>query len=122
MDLPVLVLVSAPWAGPARPAPTVLRELARRWGPAIRVLLVEDPTDELLEHYYVDVLPTWLQFVHGAGGADGGCGEERLILQELHGTDLAGDDVSVAGPWKLMHRRTGAQPKHVIDAEFGPAH
>ncbi|ASK65815.1 hypothetical protein CFK39_08190 [Brachybacterium avium] len=118
----MLVLVSAPWAGPARPAPTVLRELARRWGSAIQVLLVEDPTDELLEHYCVDVLPTWLQFVLGAGEADTGHTQERLILQELHGTDLAGEDVSVAGPWKLVHRRTGAQPKHVIDAEFGPAH
>lgn len=124
VDVPVLVLISAPWAGPARPAPTVARELSRRWGAAIRILLVEDPTDEQLERYSVDVLPTWLQFVPVATGDRGAEGEqtpEQLILPELSGSDLAGDEVILPGPWLLVHRRTGAQPKHVIDAEFGPA-
>lgn len=61
--VPVLVLLSADWAVPSRPAPTLLRELARRWGPAMHTLLVEDPDDELLDHWGVTHLPTWLRFV-----------------------------------------------------------
>ncbi|MDN5900759.1 MAG: hypothetical protein L0H74_11900 [Brachybacterium sp.] len=118
--VPVLVVVTAPWAGPSRPAPTVLWELGRRWGAAVRVLLVEDPSEELLDQWSVDVLPTWLQFLPGS--AETGAAEPPgLTLQDLSGTDLDGDELTLAGPWNLVHRRTGAQPKHVIDAEFGPA-
>lgn len=116
---PVVVVVSAPWAGPSRPAPTVLRELGRRWGAAARVLIVEDPSEELLERWGIDVLPTWLRF-QPSSGADGERSDEELLLPELTGTDLEGALVTLEGPWLLQHRRTGAQPKHVIDAEFGP--
>lgn len=68
-DVPVVVLVSASWAGPSRPAPTVLRELGRRWGTAVHTLLVEDPSEEVLDALRVDVVPTWLRFVRA--GADG---------------------------------------------------
>lgn len=61
--VPVLVLLSADWAGPSRPAPTLLRELARRWGPAMHTLLVEDPDDEILDRWGVTHLPAWLRFV-----------------------------------------------------------
>ena len=116
---PVVVVVSASWAGPSRPAPTVLRELGRRWGAAVQVLLVDDPSEGLLERWNVEVLPTWLRFLptteKAATDAPG-----ELILHELVGIDLEGTEVTLAGPWELVHRRTGAQPKHVIDAEFGP--
>ena len=69
----VLVLLSADWAGPSRPAPTLLRELARRWGPAMHTLLLEDPDDETLDRWGVEHLPTWLRFVPAPaqhGGAE----------------------------------------------------
>ncbi|ATG50575.1 hypothetical protein CFK38_02850 [Brachybacterium vulturis] len=119
--VPVVMVVSAPWAGPSRPAPTVLRELGRRWGSAVQVLLVEDPSEQFLEDWSVEVLPTWLKLLPGTGPSAAGVSEE-LILGALTGTDLTGLEVTLAGPWHLEHRRTGAQPKHVIDAEFGPGH
>lgn len=128
---PVVVVVSAPWAGPSRPAPTVLRELARRWGEAIDVLLVEDPPEELLDRWGIEVLPTWLRFrapstdAEESGTEEEGGSEEEdggaLLLPELTGTDPAGNALHLDGPWQLELRITGAQPKHVIDAEFGPA-
>lgn len=114
--VPVVVVVSAPWAPPSRPAPTVLRELGRRWRETLQVLVVEDPTEELLEAWAVQVLPTWLRF-DPAASTDG---EDDLVLPVLAGTDLEGRDVSLPGPWHLVRRLTGAQPKHVIHAEFGP--
>ncbi len=116
-----MVLVSAPWAGPARPGPTVLRELGRRWGTAVRVLLVEDPSEQFLEECSVEMLPNWLKLVP-VTGASSAADSEEMILGALTGTDLTGDEVTLPGPWRLVHRRTGAQPKHVIDAEFGPGH
>lgn len=121
-DVPVVMVVSADWAGPSRPAPTVLRELGRRWGAAIRVLLVEDPSDEQLALLGVEVLPTWLRFVPHAAAAGDGAAEDGqgTAVDALTGVTPAGDDVTLPGPWRLVHRRTGAQPKHVIEAEFGP--
>lgn len=58
----VLVLLSADWAGPSRPAPTVLRELARRWGHSMHTLLLDDPDEETLDRWSVEHLPTWLRF------------------------------------------------------------
>lgn len=118
---PVVVVVSAPWAGPSRPAPTVLRELGRRWGDAVQVLLVEDPTEELLEQWRIDVLPTWLRFRLGEA-AEGERDDAGLLLSDLTGCDREGNQISLHGPWRLELRREGAQPKHVIDAEFGPEH
>lgn len=115
----VVVLVSAAWAGPSRPAPTVLRELARRWGGQVHALLVEDPTDELLDLLQVEALPTWMRFLPAELHAPGPT-EDRLTLEELSGITPSGGQVSLPGPWVLVHRRTGALPKHVVDAEFGP--
>lgn len=58
-----VVLVTADWAGPARPAETVLRELSRRWGDAVRAVVVDASQDELLDLLGVDVVPTWLRLI-----------------------------------------------------------
>lgn len=116
-DPPVVVLISADWAGPSRPAPTVLRELARRWGTAIRTLWIEDPAEEVLDLLEVEVLPTWLRFSPGPEETDGG----SPAVLALQGRDAGGAEVTLPGPWRVERRRTGALPKHVIDTEFGPA-
>lgn len=107
----VVVLVSADWAGPSRPAPTVLRELARRWGEGRRTLLIEDPDDAVLDQLQVNVLPTWLLCAPGEG---------PQTIPELSGTTGSGEDAVWEGPWQVLHRRDGALPKHAVDAEFGP--
>lgn len=58
-----VVLVTADWAGPARPAATVLRELSRRWGDAAIALVVDASQDAMLDLLGVDVVPTWLRFI-----------------------------------------------------------
>ncbi len=107
----VVVLVSADWAGPSRPAPTVLRELGRRWGEGRRTLLIEDPDDAVLDQLQVNVLPTWLLCAPGEG---------PQTIPELSGTTGSGEDVVWEGPWRAVRRRDGALPKHAVDAEFGP--
>ncbi|SLM93493.1 hypothetical protein FM106_06380 [Brachybacterium faecium] len=107
-----VALVSATWAGPSRPAPTVLRELARRWDGAVHSLLVEDPPDELLEAWQIDALPTWLRFQPGVeparravetrGGDDGP--EDPLVVPELRGFGPDGAALTLPGPWTLTHR------------------
>ncbi len=109
--VPVLVLVSADWAAPSRPAPTLLRELSRRWGTSMQCLLVEDPEDAFLDRWAIEHLPTWLRFV-----TDDEDGEQS----ELHGLTPGGEELVLDGPWRLTHRRSGALPKHVVDAELGP--
>lgn len=54
------VLVAPPWCAPARPALVIAPELARRWGPALPLLVLEEPTPEQLGVLGVDHLPTWL--------------------------------------------------------------
>lgn len=110
-----VVLVSAQWAGPSGPAPTVLKELSRRWGASVHAVLVENPDDELLDHLDVKALPTWLRFSPGEPLDD----EERLTVAHLRGTAPDGQVLFLDGPWILTHRRSGALPKHVIEAEFG---
>ena len=109
--VPVLVLVSADWAAPSRPAPTLLRELSRRWGSSMQCLLLEDPEDAFLDRWEIEHLPTWLRFV-----ADDEGGEQS----DLHGLTPGGEELVLDGPWRLTHRRSGALPKHVVDAELGP--
>ncbi|WP_157975598.1 hypothetical protein [Brachybacterium sp. YJGR34] len=114
---PVVVLVSADWAGPSRPAPTVLLELGRRWGTEVTTLLVEDPSEEILDQLQVEVLPTWI----GALPATAGTTDPATpTVERLDGRTPAGEETSLPGPWKLVHRRSGALPKHEIDEEFGP--
>lgn len=60
----------------------MLRELARRWGTAVQVLIVEEPSEDLLEHWQVDVLPTWLRFLPAATNVRSH-GAQELILDEL---------------------------------------
>lgn len=180
--VPVLVLLSADWAGPSRPAPTLLTELSRRWGASMRTLLLEDPDDELLDRWEIEHLPTWLRFVpesstavpdqedvESAGG-DGESGHraastdrdradalaadarpvpaldvstgtndrapapvpaaasdtarllEGTALREtsLSGRTPGGEEITLPGPWRLSHRRSGALPKHAVEAELGP--
>lgn len=119
----VVVLVSSSWAGPSRPAPTVLRELSRRWGDAVRTMLIDDPAGDVLDALRIEHLPTWLRFLPAppAGHADPQEeDEDRLGVGELHGSSMRGEPLSLPGPWILDHRRSGALPKHVVDDEFGP--
>lgn len=117
---PVVVLVSAPWAGPSRPAPTVLRELGRRWGSRVLTLLVEDPEDEVLQQWEVDVLPTWLRFRRGVPEASQESTEDRLTVPSLSGQAPTGERLVLNGPWTLTRRRVGALAKHDVESEFGP--
>lgn len=128
---PAVVLVSAPWATPSRPAPTVLWELSRRWGPALHAVLIEPPSEELLDLLAIDSLPTWLRFRPGSVNEPSAPGElevveepsasaEPCVVAELVGTSSSGEAITLPGPWTLVHRRTGALPKHVVEAEFGP--
>lgn len=57
----MVVLVSATWAGPSRPAPTVLRELQRRWGTRVDAVLIEDPDDAVIDALRIEIVPTWLR-------------------------------------------------------------
>jgi hypothetical protein len=116
--IPALVLVTADWAGPAKPARTVLRELSRRWGDAVLAVLVENPEPENLEQLDVDVVPTWLLFEP----AEERCTPDAsvMIVEELRGSTLSEEALHLPGPWKLVHRRSGALPKHVVAEEFGP--
>lgn len=117
---PVVVLLSASWAGPSRPAPTVLRELSRRWGSRILALLVEEPDNDVLEQLSVDVLPTWLKFRLGDPTSPLGDAEEGLAVPTLRGVAPNGEVLVLEGPWTLTRRRTGALAKHVVETEFGP--
>lgn len=119
-ESPVVVLVSASWAGPSRPAPTVLRELSRRWGPSMLALLVEDPEGDVLEQWGIDMLPTWMRFRSAALEAAPDDAEERLTVSSLCGVTPNGERLLLEGPWTLTHRRTGALAKHVVETEFGP--
>lgn len=123
-----LVLVSADWSLPSRPAPTVLRELARRPGPPVRALLIEDPERDALDALGVSVLPTWMVLapVSGSGASDasaGRAGETRLdaldgdvVLTDLVGNDPGGEPLRLEGPWRVLRRSEGALPKHAVAA------
>lgn len=114
-----VVLVTADWAGPARPAATILRELSRRWGEAVHTVLLQDADDAVLDLLGVEVIPTWLRFV---GRSDQVPGEASgLWVPDLRGATVSGEAVVLPGPWALTHRRSGALPKHVVAAEFGPS-
>ena len=123
-----VALVSAPWGGPPPPPPPPRRGRAPPRGRAVHSLLVEDPPDELLEAWKIDALPTWLRFQPGVEPAQGAVethgddevAEDQLVVPELRGFGPDGAALTLPGPWTLTHRRTGAQPKHVVEAEFGP--
>lgn len=115
---PVVVLISVTWAGPSRPAPTVLRELSRRWGREIRAVLLEDPDDEVLDQLEIELVPTWVRLEAPHSDAVPRPGTVRDL--EISGTGLDGQGLFLTGAWLETHRRTGALPKHVIDTEFGP--
>ena len=55
--------------------------------------------------------------VRGAWSVDDQC---LVRLDELTGHSPDGELTTLLGPWSLVHRRTGAQPKHIVEAEFGP--
>lgn len=67
------MLVTAAWSAPSRPAPTVLRELDRRLrreGADVLSLRLDDPSDEELDAWSIDALPTWLRFEPAPDEAD----------------------------------------------------
>lgn len=114
-----VVLVTADWAAPARPATTVLRELTRRWGPTIRALVLKTGDDDVLGTLDVSSIPTWLRFtrVETEGEPQD---PSAPVVRDLRGAGLTGEDVCLPGAWELTHRRTGAVPKHIVAEEFGP--
>ena len=114
-----VVLVTGCWSGPAKPAATVLRELSRRWGMSVHAVVLESAEDDVLDLLQVEMVPTWLRFVHGTDpGADAA---SALLVHDLSGATVTGEQITLPGPWILTHRRTGALPKHVVAAEFGPS-
>ena len=137
-DRTAVVLVTASWCGPCLPAPTVLRELDRRWDGAVHAVLIEDPSDDVLDQLAVDVLPVWLQLTASERGTgiDGVHGDrepaaaadivtERTgafpLAQDLTGTGRKGSAVRLAGEWAIAVRHDGALPKHEVDTRFGPS-
>jgi hypothetical protein len=82
-------------------------------------ILLEDPSDEILDRWEVKHLPAWLRFTPEQAAHDS---SEAGVLREetLHGRSPGGAEVALKGPWVLTHRRSGALPKHVVDSEFGP--
>lgn len=115
-DRTAVVLVTAAWCGPCLPAPTVLRELDRRWGGAAHAVLIEDAPEEVLDQLAIEVLPVWLQLAPVDPGADGASPEAR----DLVGNSSDGSGVRLCGEWAITERYDGALPKHVVDARFGP--
>lgn len=115
---PVVVLISAAWAGPSRPAPTALRELSRRWAGDVRTVLLEEPGSEAIDQLDISLVPTWIRLEPAHSHAAGQQGMLRDL--EISGMAADGQDLILTGQWVETHRRTGALPKHVIDAEFGP--
>lgn len=145
-----VVLVWAPWAAPSRPAPTVLRELARRWGPTVTTLVLEDPAPEVLDLLGVELMPTWLALVPADAPGEGtgrkaaeeiapASGDEapdettkeadgqappampESTIRDLSGTGVDGETAGLPGIWRIVRRRAGALPKHLVDEEFGPS-
>lgn len=142
----LLVLVTASWCAPARPAVTILRELSRRWGPDRTAVHLLDPEPALLDALGVEVLPAWLLLeheepgepsavpdtsaapdahdAHDAHDAERSTTERSTVRRTVRTSTLlptpTGERIELRGSWTERHRRTGALPKHVIDEEFGP--
>lgn len=57
----LVVLIAPTWCAPARPGLLIAPELERRWGGDPRLVVVEEPTEELLDLLAVDVVPTWIR-------------------------------------------------------------
>lgn len=142
----LLVLVTASWCAPARPAVTILRELSRRWGPDRTAVHLLDPEPALLDALGVEVLPTWLLLEHAGPGdpsaapdtsaqpsppdapdapeaersTTGRTAVHRTVCDSTLLRTPTGERIELRGSWTELHRRTGALPKHIIDEEFGP--
>lgn len=129
---PAIVLVWADWCAPCRPAPTVLRELARRWGADAHAVLIEDPTDEQLDLLGITALPAWIRLRSGLHDADhqfdrpGGVPETPTepgvgTVAGLQGRRPDGAMVQLPGEWTVEERFEGALPKHEVHQRFGPS-
>ncbi|APX33508.1 hypothetical protein BH708_13185 [Brachybacterium sp. P6-10-X1] len=119
-----VLLVTAAWSAPARPAATVLRELARRWGSRVHALLVEDADEEMLDLLGVQTIPTWIRLsratARGSAVNSSVTTFHETTFHDLRATDLHGNPVVLTGAWTITHCRSGALPKHAVDEQFGP--
>lgn len=145
-EVAAVVVVAPRWCGPCRPAPTVLRELSRRWGGAVHAVIVEDLPDDRLDTLGIDAVPAWLRLAAtdtAAHSADAALGQSAAdsdpgptaddtapgptesvavarVITDLRGTAPHGGEVLLPGLWQVVQYRAGALPKHVVDATFGP--
>lgn len=114
-----VLLVSARWSTPARPAATVLRELARRWGSSVLSLELEDAGEDMLDRLGVETIPTWLRLTKSS--TQGSPADSAVTpVRDLIATDVLGNEVVLSGPWQITRRRSGAMPKHMVAELFGP--
>lgn len=114
-----VLLVSAHWSTPARPAATVLRELARRWGSSVLSLLLEDADEDILDQLGIETIPTWLRLTRRSTQGST-VGHAMTQVRDLSATDVLGNEVVLSGTWQITDRRSGAMPKHMVAELFGP--
>jgi hypothetical protein len=124
MTRPVLlVLVTAAWSLPARPATTALRELAPRWGGDIHPL-VADARPDVLDLLHVESVPTWIFLRPAPEGEPAATPEQGHVRRSIpsgicvHTAD--GQETTLdPGDWEELDRFVGALPKVEIDRRFG---
>lgn len=129
----VILLVTASWCLPCRPARTLLAELQRRWGDRVLpVILDVDTADPKLDGFAVAELPTWIVLrpvgtSRDASGphveqlkgtsTDAGSSGRHCTGESLDETPLL-----LRGEWRETARRVGAAPKLEILALVGDDH
>ena len=87
-ELPVLVLVSAPWSHACQVLNPVVTELADRCAKRVKLVLVNaDENPDLGMWYEVQFVPTWLLFFEGR------------VVARMHGT------ISAEALFEKLHRQ-----------------
>ena len=143
-DRCAVILVTASWCVPCAPAPTVLRELDRRWDGMRHAVVLDSPSGEDLDRLGVTDLPTWIMaqpFDGPAAARTGGASQNavdadpahasgspgtagdvpgRTFLLDLHGSGTQGQPIILPGAWRITDAISGALAKHDVDSRFGP--